>query len=130
MRSPLKEEITVLKVIGSKLGQQMIVCGCKKGSLQIYQLVSGLMLAEVSSAHYLSVTDIDVSVDLLISGGKDSKARIWVLADLISNNEKPYHEFGEATSEITAVKIAAMGKNAYTCSLDKTCRIYDLGALI
>ena len=64
----------------------------------------------------------------MLTGGKDSKVRLWITAELLANSSQHYHELGEATSEITAVRIAAMGSHGFTASLDKTCRIYDLAA--
>jgi hypothetical protein len=39
----------------------MLVCGTKRGKLLIYQLASGRLLCEVENAHYLAITDLDVS---------------------------------------------------------------------
>jgi len=67
----------------------MIICGTKRGSIQIYQLVSGALLAEVDSAHYLAISDLDVShtsFDLVLTGGKDSKVRLWITAELLANS--------------------------------------------
>ena len=64
----------------------MMICGTKRGYLQIYQLVSGALLAEVDSAHYLAISDLDVSSDVVLTGGKDSKARLWITAELLANS--------------------------------------------
>ena len=100
----------------------MIICGSKKGKIMIYQLATGTLIAEVESAHYLAINDLDVSKgspwqgDLIITGGKDSKVKIWKLVDLLAIGEEKKHdgfdgeqqllkgcytEFGEHTSEVT-----------------------------
>jgi WD40 repeat protein len=101
----------VLKIIGTLCGQQMFVTGSKKGSFQIYHIQSGTLVADIENAHYFDITDIDLSPehDLLISGGKDSKVRVWSVADLMRNSDKYLCEFGDASSEITAVKFSPMG---------------------
>jgi hypothetical protein len=52
LRSPVKDEVTVLRTFG-QIGQQMICVGTKKGSLQIYQVLSGALISEIDAAHYL-----------------------------------------------------------------------------
>ena len=67
LKSPVKEELSVVKMLGNQLlnpvlqGQAMLACGTKKGKVLIYQLSSGRLLAEVENAHYLAVSDLDVS---------------------------------------------------------------------
>lgn len=58
----------------------------------IYRLASGTLIAEVESAHYLAIEDLDVSRtgytarqgDLIITGGQDSKVKVWNLAHLLA----------------------------------------------
>ena len=51
-------------------------------------------MAEVENAHYLAITDLDVAKgtpwqgDLIITGGKDSKVKVWTLAALLSVGEE------------------------------------------
>jgi hypothetical protein len=48
IRSPLKEELTVLKMFGSaQRDDQMLACATKKGKIIVYQLSSGAIIAEV-----------------------------------------------------------------------------------
>jgi len=57
----------------------------------IYQLATGQMIAEVQNAHYLAINDMDLTTasdtarqaDLIITGGQDSKVKVWKLADLL-----------------------------------------------
>ena len=80
-------------MFGSMQGQEMLVCGSKKGKVQIYQLATGILLTEVDDAHYLAITDLDVTRgspwqgDLIITGGKDSKVKVWTLAALLALGE-------------------------------------------
>lgn len=41
------------------------------------------MLGEVDSAHYMDISDMDIAMtnDLVITGGKDSKVKVWVLTE-------------------------------------------------
>lgn len=89
----------------------MLVMGTKKGSLQLFHVESGQFIAEIENSHYLAISDLDVSParDLLATGGKDTKVRLWVLADLCAGSNRYINEFCEAGAEITAVKFAPMG---------------------
>ena len=127
----------------------MLICGSKKGKVQIYQFNTGTLLTEVENAHYLAITDLDVAKgtpwqgDLIITGGKDSKVKVWTLAALLSVGEEKqqqqfeegqvsikgcFAEFGEHTSEVTQVKFSygASIQRAFSCSLDKTFKVYDI----
>ena len=80
----------------------MLVCGSKKGKVQIYQISTGTLLTEVENAHYLAITDLDVAKgspwqgDLIITGGKDSKVKIWTLAELLAiGEEKKSQQFDD-----------------------------------
>jgi len=54
LRSPVKEEMTVLKMFGSsQRDDQMLACATKKGKILVYQLSSGVILAEIENAHYM-----------------------------------------------------------------------------
>ena len=41
------------------------------------------LLAEVDSAHYMQINDLAISSDMLITGGKDCKVKVWLLASLL-----------------------------------------------
>ena len=47
-------------MFGSLQGQDILVCGTKKGKLQIYSLNTGALIMETDNAHYLAITDLDV----------------------------------------------------------------------
>ena len=56
----------------------------------IYLLATGTLIAEIESAHYLAITDMDFAKgspwqgDLIITGGKDSKVKVWTIAGLLN----------------------------------------------
>ena len=120
----------------------MIACGTKRGKVLIYQLSSGRLIAECENAHYLAISDLDISTasgavgtatgssegDLIITGGKDSKVKVWMLTNLLANNGQCWVEFNDHSSEVTAVQFSfgASQSRAFSCSLDKTFKVYDL----
>ena len=80
LRFPLREELAVLKMSNAYSGA-LCIGGTKSGKLMIWQTTTGQLLGELE-AHYLGVTDLDISSngDLLITGGKDSKVKVYILA--------------------------------------------------
>ena len=47
LKSPTKEEMTVVRLLSNLQGQEILACASKKGKIMFYQLASGHMLAEV-----------------------------------------------------------------------------------
>ena len=100
LRFPLKETLSVFKV--SMAAQEpgttnICVGGSKNGSLTVWQAINGHILAEVESAHYMEINDLDVSqdnTDFIITGGKDCKVKVWFLASILTDNNC-YVEFNE-----------------------------------
>lgn len=78
----------------------------------------------------MAVNDMDVSVggDLVVTGGKDFKVKVWIVADLyFGGKQQPFAEFGEHTSEVTQVGLSkSMPGRAFSASHDKTFRVYDI----
>ena len=80
--------------------------------------------------------------DLIITGGQDSKVKVWNLAELLSHQNQQfdsamigqgrqtgcYHEFGDHSGAVTSVKFSfgASLQRAFSGSLDKTFKVYDL----
>lgn len=84
--------------------------GTVKGNLLFYHVQSGQLISEFENAHYLGITDIDLSPgsqqDLLATSGKDGKVKIWITCNLLSNQSNSIDqalicEFGDAASEVT-----------------------------
>ena len=42
---------------------------------------TGQLMGEIESAHYMEIIDLDISIgqDLIVSGGKDSKVKVWLV---------------------------------------------------
>lgn len=92
LRFPVKEMLSVVRF--STNGGSLCIAGSKTGRLSVWQVTSGELIGEVESAHYMEVTDLDISVtnDLVATGGKDFKVKVWVLTDLFfggSGNKNP-----------------------------------------
>jgi len=86
----------------------------------------------------LGITDLDISPapqqDLIVTSGKDSKVKIWISCNLLSNEASAIEtallcEFGDAASEVTQVKFSPISSSrVFSTSTDKVCRIYDTAA--
>jgi len=84
------------------------VAGSKKGTLTVLQAVNGKILAEVDAAHYMEITDLDISntdSDMIVTCGKDCKVKVWMLSTLIQNDPEKstlsFVEFGDNQQEVT-----------------------------
>ena len=55
----------------------------KSGRIYVWEVLTGQLLGEVEGAHYLDITDMDIAVtnDLVITGGKDFKVKVWILTE-------------------------------------------------
>ena len=98
----------------------MILCGSKTGKILVYSLATGTLIAEIESAHYLAITDMDVSNstawqgDLIITAGKDAKVKIWTLTSLLSfGEEKKQDVFGDGQQQLKGL-YAEYGAVSYT----------------
>lgn len=74
--------------------------------------------------------DVSVSGDMMVSGGKDFKVKVWIVTELyFGGKQSPIAEFGEHTSEVTQVSFSkSMPGRAFSASHDKTFRVYDIFA--
>ena len=87
-----------------------MIGGTKSGRISIWQIINGQLIGELENAHYMDITDLDISSsnDVLVTSGKDCKVKVWIIAELFNNtgNESEHKciaEFGEHTGEVTAV---------------------------
>lgn len=50
----------------------------------MWEMQTGQLVGEVENAHYMDVNDMDVSVggDMMVSGGKDFKVKVWIVTEL------------------------------------------------
>ncbi len=81
LKFPLKELQSVLRF--SHNAAAFCVGGSKTGRLSVWEVATGTLLGEVESAHYMEVTDLDIAIlnDLVITGGKDFKVKVWIVAE-------------------------------------------------
>jgi len=49
--------------------------------------VTGALIAEIEDAHYLAINDLAVADDMVVTGGKDTKVRVWTIGDLFSHSQ-------------------------------------------
>ena len=92
LKSPTKEELSVVRLCSNFQAQEMLICGSKKGKIFVFQIATGQLIAEVQNAHYLAINDMDLAVgcgnvghgDLIITAGQDSKVKVWTLAEMLS----------------------------------------------
>lgn len=78
MRFPLKDQITAFRI-----SREICVGATIKGNLNIWQPMTGELISEIESAHYMEINDIAVSSecsDMIASAGKDCKVKVWMLS--------------------------------------------------
>lgn len=80
LRFPLKEQLSVVRMVNGLC----LAGGKQSGRLCVWEKSSGQLIGEVENAHYLTVNDMDVSTggDLVVTGGKDFKVKVWITSDL------------------------------------------------
>jgi WD40 repeat protein len=107
LRFPVKEMLSCLRLTHN--AGTLCLAGSKTGRLSVWEFSTGELLGEIESCHYLEVSDMDIAVtnDLVITGGKDFKVRVWVITDLyFGQKNAPLVEFSEHTSDVTAVQFS------------------------
>ena len=64
-------------------GAAICVAGSKTGRIYIWDVKTGELLGEIENAHYMEIADLDVAVtnDLVVTGGKDFKVKVWILQE-------------------------------------------------
>ena len=100
LRFPLREQLSAFRTVGV----EFCAGGDKKGHLTLWSMQSGEVLADLESAHYMEITDLDLNEDMIITGGKDCKVKVWLISDFIRNDASKqlnWCEFGEHTAEVT-----------------------------
>ncbi|CAI2367477.1 unnamed protein product [Moneuplotes crassus] len=134
-----KEPITCLKIMNKGAH---IIAGTKGGRINIWNSQSGKLIAD-SSAHFEEIThmSLDANDTLLLTGSSEGNAKLWSIGDLIVTSENRIKddqenvleteaeciaEFKGHANRITGVLINKFATRAYTCSEDKTCKIWDL----
>jgi pre-rRNA-processing protein IPI3 len=115
--------------IASSLDGFYLACGAASGKIYLYNLACGGVIANIFDAHYKSVDLLLFSYDgnYLISGSSDSVINIWNVCDILdrrNNNKTPKFSLSEHSGSITGLSLKF--SRLYSCSLDKTVRIWDL----
>eukprot|EP00347_Sterkiella_histriomuscorum_P001718 403370949 len=150
LRFPLKEELAVLKQTDAFNGAICIGGTKNTGKLYIWSAQNGQLLGEIEGAHYMGISDLDISSqgDLVATAGKDSKVKVWIMKDLMTNmqsqqaqlidnqnnmqeqeNSLCLVEFGDHQAEVTQVQFSQNNSNRlFSCSLDKLFKVYDIAA--
>lgn len=135
MKFPIKDQLNIFRMSASEINSAVLcVGGSKKGLLSIWQASTGQLIAEVESAHYMEINSLDISnanSDMIITGGKDCKVRVWLLQNLLSQDpqvsQNYYAEFGEHQQEVTQVAFSQNNSSrAFSASVDKQFKVYDL----
>lgn len=77
LRFPLKDPPSCLR-----LGNNLCVAGAK-GRINLWEPLTGRLLGEIEAAHYMDISDMDLSSagDLLLTGGRDSKVKLWIVQE-------------------------------------------------
>lgn len=80
-RFPVKELLSCLRLTHN--AGSICLAGSKTGRLSVWEMATGELLGEIESCHYLEVSDLDISInnDLVITGGKDFKVKVWILTE-------------------------------------------------
>jgi len=75
----------------------------------------------------MHLTDLDMDLDTIVTGGKDCKAKVWLISDLLREEgiNTPFAEFSDHTAEVTQVKLLGSTR-MFSASSDKQFRVYDI----
>ncbi|KAJ2649709.1 Pre-rRNA-processing protein ipi3 [Coemansia sp. RSA 1287] len=125
---PFPEEIGCVQVLD---GGRYLVAGAKSGRILVWATASGRMLG-AWDAHYGAVTALGSSDGVLVSGGEDAAAHVWVLAQALDQLARgdsavtPIASAAEHTMAISSVHVtpgvlAGRGR-IYTAARDHTCK--------
>lgn len=112
-----------------------LVAGIQE-NIFIWQIASGRMLAMLTK-HYQPINCIKFTDDgsHFVSGGQDGQVIVWSLSAAIGNAYQTeaveqLHSFSDHALPVTDLWIGTGGMRALlvTASMDRTCKIYDLGS--
>lgn len=109
LRFSMRDKLKVFKIgVHESARHGLCAGGSARGGLMVWSISTGQLLADVESAHYMEINDLAISStnsDMIITGGKDCKVRVWMVSTLILEdmqlNSYPYAEFGDHQEEVT-----------------------------
>eukprot|EP01147_Barroeca_monosierra_P007507 gene7507-562_t len=140
IKIPILEHITALTCTHDV---QFCIAGSVQGTLFVWQISSGKLLAQVPIAHYRKIVQCHITSDsnFMISAGDDGIVRVWSLASLLnlsptSNNQsvrlqtkRPLHTLHKHSLPITSVilsKALSSSTRIFTGGRDRNCHIWEL----
>lgn len=107
--------------------------GAHNGSIYVWDVSTGDCL-RIFDAHLKKVSFMKVSEHQLITAGNDAVINVWNIADLVDEeveHVEPFRSFNEHSMPITGLQCEFSSRYSnevrlYTCSADKTFKVYDL----
>eukprot|EP00049_Salpingoeca_infusionum_P005975 m.99950 g.99950 ORF g.99950 m.99950 type:complete len:541 (-) comp13154_c1_seq1:178-1800(-) len=128
IKVPLMERITAVCITSDGL---YCVAGSNSGTLFVWQVTTGLLLARISSAHYRAITTCKMTDDdtHIVTGGDDALVKVWSLSSIISRAatgqevviaEKSVDALHSLRLHTLPVRSVAVSKGIWNCA-----RIYS-----
>lgn len=114
---------------------KFLVAGVQE-NIYIWQIATGRMLTMLTK-HYQPVNIIKFTDDgsHFVSGGQDGQVIVWSLSAAIGNSYQTetvehLHSFSDHALPVTDLWVGTGGMRALlvTVSMDRTCKIYDIGS--
>jgi len=68
-----------------KASNNLCIAGSKRGILSVWLPQTGELLAEIESAHYNEITTLDLTDQMIATGGKDAKVKVWLISNIITS---------------------------------------------
>jgi WD40 repeat protein len=127
LRFPLKDPLTAFRVVGS-----IAVGATDKGSILVWDTMTGALIGELDQAHYMAITDLDVNpeCDMVATGGRDGKVKVWALKALIDKSNTP---MAELTFNAEVCKVVFSKTNSdrlFIASIDKTFKAFEISSKV
>jgi len=99
-----------------------VAVACSNGKVKIYDILTGVLIKEISNAHSSWVTTIAYSFNgvSIVSGGSDDKVKIWDV-----NGNLKYVCSGHA-ADITQVRVTPDNNFVISSAKDGTIKVWDI----
>lgn len=117
--------MTAFRVVGS-----IAVSATDKGSINVWNALTGALIGELDQAHYMAITDIDLNAecDMVVTGGRDAKVKVWALKAIL---DKSNETMAELTFNAEVCQVAFSTTNSdrlFAASTDKTFKVFDVAS--